>query len=406
MRIAMMVRGYVPVPRPSDMIYAPIDLAAGIAKGLVGRGHQVDFFAPLGSEIKGVKIESLNLRPLINDQQEFRGLITNIDKMVHGFPHLWEGFMVQEMFKRAETGQYDLLHFHHPEAALQQAIAHRDVPVLYTIHDPMHDWNKELFKLYSSPNQHFVSISNNQRRDAPDLPYWRTVYNGIDVKNYPFSDETEDYLLYAGRVVPDKGVREAVQVAKETSHRLLIIGPIYPDTQGYFDQYIKPFLDDQILYLGFLEQKQLARYYQKAKALLTPVQWEEPFGLTTIEAMASGTPVIAFRRGAAPEIIVDGKTGYVVNTTVEMIEAVHKIRSIRRIDCRNHVKANFSLRKMTLGYESAMQEIIASHHPLVRRNLAKRLRGVRKVIHPSSPKKRLRRVLKSTAAKAKDNNKT
>jgi glycosyltransferase involved in cell wall biosynthesis len=395
MKIAMMVRGYIPVPRPADMIYAPIDLAIQLAQGLTKKGHDVDFYAPLGSRIPGVKVVSDSLRPLIENESQYKDLISNIEMMNHYFPAMWEGFLVKKMFEGGRLGKYDVLHFHHPETALQMANTYKDVPVLYTLHDPVYDWYEEMFGLYASPNQYFASISDNQRRDAPDLQYIRTVHNGINLRDYPFSNKSEDYLLYAGRIVPEKGVKEAIQVAKQTNHRLLIIGPVYKDKGGYFEQYIKPFLDDQILYLGYMDQKQLPTYYQKAKALLTPVQWEEPFGLTTIEAMASGTPVISFRRGAAPEIIASGKTGSVVDTTAEMIDAVHKIKKINRKDCRDHVKNNFTNTKMVNGYENAFEMILAEKRMISTRYVSKRLRRVPKLIRDASQKQRLQKIIKT-----------
>lgn len=395
MKIAMMVRGYIPVPRPLDMIYAPIDLAVAIAQGLSKRGHDIDFYAPLGSSIKGVKVVHNNLRPLATDREQFQDLLADVNKMNHYFPATWEGNLVNLMFDRAKRGEYDLLHFHHPEVAIQQAHANRDVPVAYTLHDPLYDWYKEMFDIFDSPNQNFISISNNQRRDAPDLAYVRTVHDGVDIKSYAYCGEPEDYLLYAGRIVPEKGIKEAIAVAKKSNHRLLIIGPVYSDGKGYFDQYIKPQLDNQILYLGFVEQKQLAKYYQKAKALLTPVQWEEPFGLTTIEAMASGTPVISFNRGAAPEIIDNGRTGYVVNTTAEMIEAVYKINRLSRAACREHVKANFSLKNMVDGYELAFEQILRERSKLSPHYVKTKLNLLPRKLLETSQRRRLRKVIRS-----------
>ena len=373
MRIAMIVRGYIPVPRPTDMIYAPIDLEVAIAKGLAARGHKVDVFAPLGSNIKapGVNVETLNLRPLVHNQEEFKQLLAQTDYMSHYVPGNWDRYMTAEMFKRALQHRYDILHFHHPEVALPSANHHQSVLVVYTLHDPVYRWYCDMFDLYMSPNQHFISISQNQRRDAPDLPYAATVYNGIDVDRFTFSQKHEDYLLFAGRIVPDKGVKEAIQVAKRTKHRLLIIGPVYPDSQDYFDQYIKPHLDDRILYLGYVEQEQLPKYYQKAKAVLTPIQWEEPFGLTTVEAMACGTPVISIRRGAAPEIIIDGKTGFLVDSINEMCEAVGKVDKLSRRDCRDHVKEYFSISQMVDGYEAAYRVILQKHRKYRARNYVK-----------------------------------
>ena len=225
---------------------------------------------------------------------------------------------------------------------------------------------KEVFELYGSPNQHFVSISNNQRRDAPDLNYAATVYNGVDTEAFTFSATHENYLLYVGRIVPEKGVKEAVQIAEATDHRLLIIGPVSPSAQGYFDQYIKPYLNEKILYLGLIEHNQLLPYFQNAKALLLPLQWEEPFGLTAIEAMACGTPAIAIARGSMPEIIKKGKTGYVVASVGEMIDAVGKVNKIDRRACREHVKANFGIRQMIDGYEKTYRQISAGTGPVRR----------------------------------------
>ena len=361
MNIAMMVRGYLPAPRPKDIIYAPIDLAIAISNGLVKRGHTVDFFGPLGTTLEHAGVKTRNLRPLVHNQQEIRELFGDNARMSHYIPELWDKYLSTEMFRGAKSGKYDLLHFHHPEIALAEGVINPDIPIVHTLHDPIYPWYKELFELYHSPNQHFISISNNQRRDAPDLPYVSTAYNGVDVQHYPYSESPEDYLLIAGRIVPEKGFKEAIQVAKQTNNRLLIIGPTYPDTQDYFDQYIKPQLDDQILYLGYVESDQMWRYYQKAKAFLTPVQWEEPFGLTTIEAGACGTPTVSLRRGAAPELIIDGKTGFLTDSIAEMAAAVEKIDTIHRSDVRDHIKDKFSIDKMVDAYEAAFEQVLLQH---------------------------------------------
>jgi glycosyltransferase involved in cell wall biosynthesis len=360
MKIAMMVRAFIPMPRPGDMIYAPIDLATAIAKGLGARGHQITLFSPLGTEVHGenVTVETMNLRPLVKNQEQFTGLLDNIEFLSHDVHGLWDRYMSSEMFDRATKGEFDLLHFHHPESALSTGARYQKVPVAYTLHDPIYSWYKEVFDLYRSPNQHFISISNNQRRDAPDLQYLATAYNGTNVDLFTFCDEPEDYLLYTGRIAPEKGVKEAIQVAKASGHRLLIIGPVNHGSQGYFDQYIKPELDERILYLGRMDQDLLPKYYQKAKAVLTPIQWEEPFGLTTVEAMACGTPVISLHRGAAPEIIKDGKTGFVVPSIAKMIDAVGKLDQINRADCRQHVEEKFAITQMVDAYEAAFRKLL------------------------------------------------
>ncbi len=356
MKIAMMVRSYIPMPRPHDMIYAPIDLAVAMAKGLGKKGHQVTLFAPLGTEVHGenVTVESCNLRPLVESQDEFASLLQDSDKLSNGQVHLWDQYMACCMYERAAAGEFDLLYFHHPETALGLAREFPKVKTIIQLHDPIRDWRKELYELYAGDNVSFVSISKNQRRDAPDLNYLATVYNGTDTDLFEFDDEPDDFLFFSGRLNPVKGVKEAIQVARDSGHRLLIAGPPDLGHEYYFEQHIKPELDENILYIGRMDQEQLKTYYQKAKALLTPVQWEEPFGLTTIEAMASGTPVISLNRGAAPEIIVDGKTGFVVNSISEMVEAVDKVATIKRKDCRLHVERNFSYQTMVDEYEKVL----------------------------------------------------
>lgn len=365
MKIATMVRAFIPLPRPSDMIYAPMDLAVAIAKGLGERGHQVTLFSPLGTEVHGqnVTVETMNLRPLVKGQDEFTALLDNTEYLSHDIHGLWDRYMASEMFNRAIKGDFDVLHFHHPESALSIAPRYPTIPTIYTLHDPIYSWYREVFELYRTANQTFISISNNQRHDAPDLPYLATVYNGTNVELFTFSNEHDDYLLFAGRIAQEKGVKEAIQVARASSRRLLIIGPINHGSQGYFDQYIKPELDDQILYLGRMDQDQLPKYYQKAKAVLTPIQWEEPFGLTTVEAMACGAPVISLHRGAAPELIEHGKTGFIVNSIAEMIEAVANIDQINRADCRKHIEDRFSVKQMVDHYEAAFAKVLRAKQP-------------------------------------------
>jgi glycosyltransferase involved in cell wall biosynthesis len=387
----MMVRSYITMPRPSDMIYAPIDLAIATAKGLAARGHQVTIFSPIGTEIYGqnISVENAGIRSLIRNQADFNKLLDDTELLAHGLPVIWDGLMASKMFKRADEGEFDLLHFHHPESALLLASEHPKIPVVYTLHDPIYHWYKELFEMFASKNQHFMSISKNQRRDAPDLPYLANVYNGVNVELFSFSEQHEEYLLFSGRITQEKGVKEAIEVAKATKHKLLIIGPVNHGSQEYFDQFIKPELNEHILYLGRMDKDQLVKYYQKAKALLTPVQWEEPFGLTTIEAMACGTPVISLSRGAAPEIIVDKKTGFIVNSISEMIKAVDKIDRIKRLNCRARVEKEFSNEHMVDSYEKAFYKALAISPDIAEPSsiILDKIKQVQKTIVKKLPKK-------------------
>lgn len=360
MKIAMMVRGYIPAPSPLDIVYAPIPLAVEIAEGLAARGHQVDFYGPAGTRLN-VPVKTRGLRSLVHNYSEFQSLLKSVDLLTHYVPSLWDQYLSSEMFKRAAQGKYDMLHFHHVETALSYAGLFPNVPVAYTLHDPIFGWYQELFRLYNSPNQYFISISDNQRLPAPDLPYIATAYNGINLDKFAFSKQSDDYLLFVGRIFQEKGVVEAIDIAKATNHKLIIIGPTYADKHEYFEQGVKPHLGKQIIYLGHLDQEQIVPYYQKAKALLSPIQWEEPFGLTMIEAMACGTPVVAYRRGAVPEIVLHGKTGYIVRDRDEMTTAVGQLDKIDRRACRARVEELFSVDKMVDSYEAAFKSIIKQH---------------------------------------------
>lgn len=363
MKIAMMVRSYLESPVPNDIAYSPTSVATAIAEGLAAREHSVTFFGPEGTHLQGVDVETCGVRPLASTEQQFQEMIATTDLFRDYVPSLYDQHMVKEMFTRARKGEFDVLIFHHPESAMGYAELYPDVPVMYVLHDYLDDTRRHTIEMHESTNQHFVSISDSQRRNAPDLPYAATVYNGIDTDLFAFSEEAEDYLMFAGRITPDKGVKEAVQVAIKAQKRLIITGQLTPPNYWYFDEHIKPFLNDKILYLGMIDKKQLTKYYQKAAALLVPIHWEEPFGLTMAEAMACGTPVIAFRRGSVPEVIEDGKTGYIVDNTADMIEATEKIDRLSRRDCRRHVEERFTVDIMVDNYEKELHKLIYGTPP-------------------------------------------
>jgi len=260
------------------------------------------------------------------------------------------------MYKAAENNEYDLLHIHPADKALPLALSHPNVLTVYTLHDPIYPWRGDVFRIFSAPNQYYVSISDAQRKPAPDLNYLATIYNGIDLKLFPYSEKAGDFFLFVGRIAPEKGVAEAVEAARIADVNLIIIGP--PVTGAYWEERIKPFLNDKIKYLGHVSYHELYKYYQKAKAILVPIQWEEPFGLVMTEAMACGTPVIAFRRGSVPEIIKDNKTGFIVENVGEMAEAIKKIGNIKRKNCREHVEKNFGTDKMVENYEKEFLKIV------------------------------------------------
>lgn len=361
MKVAMMVRSFLETPVPNDIAYSPASVAQPIAEGLAQKGHQVTFFGPEGTQLNGsynIVVETCGLRPLANTQADLDELVSTADLFSDYIFSLQDLRMAKEMCERASKGEFDCVIFNHFESAMPLASLFPNVQFVYILHDFLDEERRNAIEMHASDNQHFISISDSQRRDAPDLKYAATVYNGVDTSLYTFEEEAEDYLMFAGRITAAKGVREAVQVAMQANRRLLIAGSLSKNDYWYFDEYVKPFLNDKILFLGMLDREQLIKYYKKAAALLMPIQWQEPFGLSMAEANACGTPVIAFDRGSVPEIVVDGKTGFIVNNSAEMIMAINKLKSIRRQDCRTHIEKHFTREIMVENYESILKEII------------------------------------------------
>lgn len=203
----------------------------------------------------------------------------------------------------------------------------------------------------------YVSISNADRQ--PDLDYKATVYHGIDLRQFTLKTDPGKYLLFFGRISHDKGTREAIEVARRTNQPLVIAG-IAPEEQ-YFEQEVKPFLDGrQIKYVGNAGPEERDRLLGGASALLHLINFDEPFGLAPVEALATGTPVIAIARGSMPEVIKDGTTGFLVKNIDEAFNAVGKINMIDRAACRQYVAEKFSVEKMVEGYLRVYREILQS----------------------------------------------
>jgi glycosyltransferase involved in cell wall biosynthesis len=215
----------------------------------------------------------------------------------------------------------------------------------------------------------------------------KVIHHGVDVEDYPFKTNPgeQDYLFTIGRITQDKGQDKAIEIAKKTGSRLILAGNVQnkekdraffktleksfdlvtdagkPFADGeYYEKVMKPILDsdNQIIYIGEVDSAQKRLWYRHAQATLFPIQWGEPFGLVLIESMACGTPVLALNKGSVPEIVIHEKTGFVVDTTDEMIEAVKKINLIDPSDCRTHVKDNFSIASMAGKYLELYQQIL------------------------------------------------
>ena len=349
LKIAAMVTGHYTTPPPKGVVYAPMDIATEIIEGLAARGHKIDFYGPKGTEVVGAKVIDCGLEALQGKGKKILGNAGSRNIERDKIFSLWDQYLIGQMFGAAEKKGYDILHIHPIDRALPIALGNPNVKAVYTLHDPIYPWRADVFKMFQSPNQGLVSISDSQRKPAPDLNYLNTVYNGIKMDQFKFSDTDDGYLLFVGRITPEKGVAEAVEAARKSGERMIIIGPA--SENDYWNERIKPYLGEKIKHIGFVPRKSLFKYYRKAKALLFPIQWEEAFGLVMTEAMACGTPVIGFRRGSVPEVIADKKTGFIVDNVSQMVEAIKKVNLISRADCRRRVEENFSTEKMVEGYE-------------------------------------------------------
>jgi glycosyltransferase involved in cell wall biosynthesis len=200
-----------------------------------------------------------------------------------------------------------------------------------------------------------VSISDSDR--SPELDYTATVYNGIDSKDFTLNEKPKDYLLFFGRIHPEKGTYESIQIAKKANMKLIISGLI--QDEAYFNEKVKPYInDDDIVYVGNSGPKERDKLLGEALALLHPISFDEPFGLSVAEAMFCGTPVVAFNRGSMSELIDHSKTGYLVNNIDEAARAVNSINTIDRMHCRQRAMSNFSLEKMADGYLNVYKQIL------------------------------------------------
>jgi len=213
----------------------------------------------------------------------------------------------------------------------------------------------------------FVAISEAQRRAMPELNYAGVVYNGIDVELYPLRKDKEDFLLFLGRTAPEKGMVRAIEAARAAKMRLVCAVKSASDTEhAEWKDHIEPILGDDVEVLGEITHDEKSDLLARAKAVLFPIDWDEPFGLVMTEAMACGTPVIATPRGAVPEVIRDGETGFVVSVESFAVGAAAAMQDLHRIDpevCRDHVVERFSKEAMVRSYEAVYERVLVAGPP-------------------------------------------
>lgn len=318
--------------------YGPWEqVASNIVEGMVEEGIDVTLIATGDSITKG-KLLSVCEHPYAEDAK--------ID------PKVAECLHISFLMEQAE--RFDLIHnnFDFLPLSYSRLI---NTPILTTIHGFSSPKILPVYKKYNDTG-YYVSISHSDR--SPELDYIATVYNGVNAKDFIFNSVSEDYLLFFGRLHPEKGVYESIQISKKSKRKLIISGLIQDQT--YFDQKVKPFINNNdIVYVGNSAPDERNRLLGGAFALLHPISFEEPFGLSVVEAMLCGTPVIAFNKGAMPELILDGKTGFLVNSIDEALEAINNLKMISRKYCREWAISKFSQQKMIEGYLKVYEKILS-----------------------------------------------
>jgi len=364
--------------------YAPIETVIyNIDKGLISLGHRSIVACSADSRVIGEQHVTVQ-RSLGDYERESAPEQKRIVKM-----HL------SKVLERVKIGDIDIIHMHGWLDCVYDGLFRTPLPIVMTLHVPAKESGikKEHYHRFNTmrnPSMHFVAISEYQKQQYSGLANIKTVHHGVEFPpeidlRFEISDLRFKYLFTIGRVTPVKGQDKAIEVAKKTGSKLIIAGCVqnkpadqeffaslkgsidlfvdiaqHPVDKGYYEKVMKPLLDcdKQIIYIGELNSEQKAQWYRHARATLFPIQWGEPFGLVMIESMACGTPVLAFREGAVPEIMVDGKTGFVVNSLDGMIKAVGRVDNINPHECRRHVRNRFSIASMATKYSELYQQIL------------------------------------------------
>jgi len=317
--------------------YGPWEnMVSVLTEQLVSMGIEVTLFAT-GDSFTAGELAWVCPRPYSED--------ASID------PKVWECLHIAELFKRAD--EFDLIHNHYDFLPLSYS-GYTHTPVVTTIHGFSSPSILPVYKAYND-STYYVAISEADK--CAELDYIATIHHGIDLRQFAFSDKAGDYLLFFGRIHPDKGVYDAIEAASQTGKRLVIAGIV--QDEDYFREKIEPRVDGtNVAYIGSVGPEKRQEILAGALAMLHLIHFDEPFGLSVVEAMACGTPVIAFGRGSMPELIVDGSNGFIVDNMAAAVEAVGKVGALDRRACRDHVEKHFTSQRMAHEYVRVYHKIL------------------------------------------------
>ncbi|MBK9013981.1 MAG: glycosyltransferase family 4 protein [Saprospiraceae bacterium] len=324
--------------RTPPLKYGPWEqVASNVAEGLVALGVDVTVFATANSATDG-KLAAV----VESGYAETPGADGKVLECLH-ISHLME-----------RAGEFDLIHNHFDFLPLTYSRVIKP-PMLTTIHGFSSEAIVPVYRRYNDTS-HYISISHSDRH--PALRYLATVYNGVDTTQFSLQEKPGAYLLYFGRIHPHKGTWDAIQIARQSKRQLVIAGLV--QDEQYFKEKIAPLVDGEaVKYVGNVGPEERDALLGNAAAMLHPINFEEPFGLSVVESMLCGTPVIAYKKGAMPELIKHGETGFLVGNMEEATAAVGEIGGINRLDCHHHAFKNFSRQRMAADYWQAYQRILS-----------------------------------------------
>lgn len=349
LRIGMLASPWVPVPPPS---YGGSELVIdALARGLVDLGHDVELFATGDSTC-----------PVVRSH-----LFETADPDRMGATVL-ETRHVAEAYERWSQSDFDLIHDHTLAGVFYR---HRPagVPIVTTCHGPFDEDLSDLYRRMSV-DVGLIAISHDQASRAGDIPISAVIHHGIMMDDYPVGPGG-DRLLFLGRMDPQKGVHVAAQVARRVGRPLVIAAKMRrPEEQRYFNEAVRPVLGGDIEFIGEADHVTKKELLGTSLALLNPISWPEPFGLVMIEALACGTPVLGFPGGAAPEIVDQGKTGFLVRTEDELVARVDDLADLDRSMCRAEAERRFSALRMARDHVELYRRIVMTKGPERRRSVS------------------------------------
>ena len=339
LRIAMVAPPWLPIP-PNG--YGGIEsMVHWLVEGLVARGHDVTLIGA------GVPATSASFRQTYEEPP--------LERMGTPFPEVVHALQVEEHLDELHV---DVVHDHSLGGPL---IARgRPAPTVVTAHGPIAGEIAQYYRLIGRHHP-LVAISESQRATGPHLPWAGTVYNAIPVDEYPFEEEKEDYVLFLGRMSAEKGPDLAIRAARAAGKPIVLAAKCNePAEHEYFDACVRPLLGPDADWFGHAETDQKKKLLSRASCLVFPIQWEEPFGIVMVEAMACGTPVVALRAGSVPEVVADGLTGYICDQPSELPAAIARVGALDTKACRQHVFDRFDVPDMVDGYEAVYRRAIAA----------------------------------------------